>query len=98
MPAWYGPRPDLIPRLRRIHFPGTSIQSSLTITMDIIANGQPYTIDPETPLKEFVKDRGLTIGRVVVERNGEALTPVEARQTILAPGDRLEIVRIVAGG
>lgn len=66
--------------------------------MEITANGQTYTIDPETPLKDFVKDRGLALGRVVVERNGEPLTPMEARQTVLAAGDRLEIVRIVAGG
>jgi len=33
-----------------------------------------------------------------VERNGAALTPTEAQQTILADGDRLEIVRIVPGG
>ena len=41
---------------------------------------------------------GLKMDRVVVERNGQALTPEEARRTLLADGDRLEIVRIVAGG
>jgi thiamine biosynthesis protein ThiS len=35
---------------------------------------------------------------VVVERNGRALTPGDARSTVLADGDVLEIVRIVAGG
>jgi thiamine biosynthesis protein ThiS len=35
---------------------------------------------------------------VVVERNGEPLTPSALHTTQLADGDRLEIVRIVAGG
>ena len=40
----------------------------------------------------------VALERVVVERNGEPLTPSEARESPLADGDRLEIVRIVAGG
>jgi thiamine biosynthesis protein ThiS len=34
----------------------------------------------------------------VVEHNGEAVAPSEFVQRMLQPGDRLEIVRIVAGG
>lgn len=66
--------------------------------MEIIANGDTFTITPGLPLREFVASRGLAIERVVIERNGEALSPGEARRTVLEPGDRLEIVRIVAGG
>ncbi len=35
---------------------------------------------------------------VVVEHNGEAVAPSEFSKRQLAAGDRLEIVRIVAGG
>lgn len=66
--------------------------------MEVIANGTTFTVEPETSLPAFIEARGLALERVVVERNGEALTPAEARETVLAPGDRLEIVRIVAGG
>jgi sulfur carrier protein len=66
--------------------------------MTISANGSTYEIEPQTSLEAFVAARGLALERVVVERNGEALTPSEARETLLADGDRLEIVRIVAGG
>ncbi|MDP0501093.1 MAG: sulfur carrier protein ThiS [Verrucomicrobiota bacterium JB022] len=66
--------------------------------IEIVANGQTYQIALGTPLPAFLEQRGQAVRRVVVERNGEALTPAEAEQTTLAAGDRLEIVRIVAGG
>jgi sulfur carrier protein len=66
--------------------------------MRIIANSETYEVADGLTLEEFVRDRSLALERVVVERNGEALTPTEARATVLAEGDRLEIVRIVAGG
>lgn len=66
--------------------------------MRIVANSEPFELPEGTTLAAFVADRALALERVVVERNGEALTPGEARETVLAEGDRLEIVRIVAGG
>ncbi len=66
--------------------------------MQITANSETFEVDPGTPLPIFLESRSLKVERVVVERNGEALTPGEARQTVLQDGDRLEIVRIVAGG
>jgi len=68
-------------------------------TITIQANGEKFRgIPAECSLLEFLAARQLSPGRVVVERNGEALTPAETRETILEDGDRLEIVRIVAGG
>jgi len=66
--------------------------------MTITANGQTYTLDEATSLETFLNQRNQRIGNVVVERNGEALSPSEARDLILKDGDKLEIVRIVAGG
>ncbi len=66
--------------------------------MQITANGDAFTLNEKTTLQTFVEDRGLALERVVVERNGQALTPGEAREAVLADGDKLEIVRIVAGG
>ena len=68
--------------------------SVITIT----ANGRRYDIPPGQRLDEFLGTVGLQPKLVVVERNGLALTPGEARTTVLAGGDVLEIVRIVAGG
>ena len=66
--------------------------------MEITANGESFTLEPETALRDFVEARGLALERGIVERNGEALTPTEARSVVLQPDDTLEIVRIVAGG
>jgi thiamine biosynthesis protein ThiS len=41
---------------------------------------------------------GLEGRPVLVERNGEALFPRDFGATALGDGDRLEIVRMVAGG
>ena len=67
-------------------------------SMTITANGSDYDVPTGTSLADFVKDRGLALDRVVVERNGHPLTPREARETTLEPADRLEIIQIVAGG
>lgn len=66
--------------------------------IQIIANGEPFEIDPETGLQTFLESQGQAIGRVVVELNGAALAPSESAAVVLKAGDRLEIVRIVAGG
>lgn len=64
----------------------------------ITANGKRYDVPAAQKLDEFLVAAGLQPKMVVVERNGLALTPAEARSAVLAPNDVLEIVRIVAGG
>ncbi|MGE9296775.1 MAG: sulfur carrier protein ThiS [Puniceicoccales bacterium] len=64
----------------------------------ITANGENYSLEPDTSLPDFLTQRGQAPERVVVERNGEPLTQNETKAAMLADGDRLEIVRIVAGG
>jgi len=66
--------------------------------IEITANGETFSLKPATSLQDFLAERGQAPERVVVERNGEALPPSEARSATLADGDTLEIVRIVAGG
>lgn len=69
-----------------------------TTAKPVVANGEPFAVEAGLPLAAFLEQRGLAAGRVVVEHNGAALTQAEVRQQLLQPGDRLEIVRIVAGG
>jgi len=66
--------------------------------MKITANGKEFDIDGNASLPAFLNKIGFEIGMVVVERNQNALTPSEAKATLLENGDRLEIVKIVAGG
>ncbi len=49
-------------------------------------------------MNEFLQQLDLPPRSVVVELNGEALTPSSFTEQQLQAGDRLEIVRIVAGG
>ncbi|GHB97008.1 sulfur carrier protein ThiS [Cerasicoccus arenae] len=64
----------------------------------ITANGETFSIAEALPLPDFLAERGQAPERVIVERNGEALTQSETKAATLAQGDVLEIVRIVAGG
>ncbi|HEX9785363.1 MAG TPA: sulfur carrier protein ThiS [Opitutaceae bacterium] len=67
-------------------------------TISIVANGRRYEIPAAQSLDAFLESIGVAPKLVVVERNRAALTPGEARATVLADGDVLEVVRIVAGG
>jgi len=64
----------------------------------VTANGK--TIEARLPcsLEEFLVAQNLLPRSVVVEHNGEAVAPSEFATRQLDPGDRLEIVKIVAGG
>ena len=64
----------------------------------VIANGQSVKASLPCTLEGFLTTQGLRPRSVVVELNGEAVAPSEFAERSLAPGDRLEIVRIVAGG
>ena len=64
----------------------------------IIANGQPVEARVPCSIEEFLIARLLPPRSVVVEHNGNAVAPSEFARRQLADGDRLEIVRIVAGG
>jgi sulfur carrier protein len=65
---------------------------------EIIANGKPIAAGLPCSLEEFLVAQKLLPRSVVVEHNGEAVAPSEFSQRRLNAGDRLEIVKIVAGG
>ncbi|MFL5800003.1 MAG: sulfur carrier protein ThiS [Actinomycetota bacterium] len=65
--------------------------------MRVTANGKPYEVPPATTVDAFIRQRGLDPRLVVVEMNGEALERSRYDAT-LGEGDRLELVRAVAGG
>ena len=64
----------------------------------VIANGNPVAAELPCSLNDFLVAQNLLPRSVVVEHNGEAVAPSEFSQRILNAGDRLEIVKIVAGG
>lgn len=67
-------------------------------TASITANGQAIEAQLPCTLEEFLRNQGLLPRSVVVELNGEAVAPSEFGKRQIQAGDRLEIVRIVAGG
>jgi sulfur carrier protein len=64
----------------------------------ITANGKQIETTFPCTLEDFLRAQNLLPRSVVVEHNGQAVAPSEFPSRQLSPGDRLEIVRIVAGG
>ena len=65
---------------------------------DVIANGKAVAAKVPCTIEEFLIAQKLLPRSVVVELNGEAVAPSEFTERTLKAGDRLEIVKIVAGG
>jgi thiamine biosynthesis protein ThiS len=66
--------------------------------VSLTANGQKILITLPCSVEEFLVTQQLLPRSVVVEHNGEAVAPSEFSRRQLQAGDRLEIVKIVAGG
>jgi len=64
----------------------------------VIANGKSVEATLPCSLEEFLAAQRLLPRSVVVEHNGEPVAPSEFSRRALHAGDRLEIVKIVAGG
>ena len=66
--------------------------------MFVTANGKTIGANLPCSLENFLLAQNLLPRSVVVEHNGEAVAPSEFSKRILNSGDKLEIVKIVAGG
>jgi thiamine biosynthesis protein ThiS len=64
----------------------------------VTANGLKIEAKLPCSLEAFLIAQKLLPRSVVVEHNGEAVAPSEFATRQLKAGDRLEIVKIVAGG
>jgi sulfur carrier protein len=64
----------------------------------VIANGEAVEMGDGTTVSDLLDVLGLGGRWVLVERNGEPVRRAELRSTVLSDGDRLELVRAVAGG
>ena len=64
----------------------------------VTANGQNIEAKLPCSIEEFLVAQKLPPRSVVVEHNGEAVAPSEFSGLALKAGDKLEIVKIVAGG
>jgi sulfur carrier protein len=64
----------------------------------VTANGDEVDLPDGAALTDLLERLGLGQKWVVVERNGEPVERAAMSAVTLADGDRLEIVRAVAGG
>ena len=64
----------------------------------VTANGKPVEAKLPCSIEAFLVAQNLLPRSVVVEHNGKAVAPSEFPRRQLNAGDRLEIVKIVAGG
>ena len=65
--------------------------------MNLHLNGKELEVDA-TNVEALVAELGLPLAATLVEHNGTALLRSEWLKTQLQDGDRLEIIRMVAGG
>jgi thiamine biosynthesis protein ThiS len=66
--------------------------------MKVWINGEPAEINGVMNVAELVAHYGLQPNTVLIEHNATALHQREWGQRLLAEGDRIEFVRVAAGG
>jgi sulfur carrier protein len=66
--------------------------------VEVFANGEAVALFDGAHLSDLLQALGLGAKWVVAERNGMAVNRADMAGTALADGDRIELVRAVAGG
>jgi len=66
--------------------------------MKVLLNGLNRDLHDGQTLRELLESLGLSPERVAVERNGEIVPRDRYADSVLAEGDRLEVVQFVGGG
>ena len=69
-----------------------------SVKTTVIVNGQELDLPASRSLIDLLSSLQLDGRYVLVELNGEALLKEQIPSTSLNPGDRLELVKPVAGG
>ena len=66
--------------------------------MKVWINGEPAEVEAITTIAELAAHYGLPPNTILIEHNATALRQREWSGCPLAEGDRIEFVRVVAGG
>lgn len=66
--------------------------------IDLVVNGERRQVAAGTTLLDLLSAAGRDPRTLAVERNGDILPRAAYGETVLAVGDRIEIVRFVQGG
>lgn len=76
----------------------TAPRQGTVAVVEVIANGDPVTVADASTVADLLRALGLGAKWVIVERNGQPVPRQALTSTGLAEGDRIELVRAVAGG
>ncbi len=68
------------------------------MSIDVVINGQSRSVEEGITVAALIVELGLGERRVAVERNREVVPRAAHATTVLAAGDRLEVVTFVGGG
>ncbi|MGQ0743165.1 MAG: sulfur carrier protein ThiS [Acidimicrobiales bacterium] len=68
------------------------------MSLRVVANGQSMEMADGATVATLLESMSLGSSWVLVERNGQPVERSRLGEELLANGDRLEIVRAVAGG
>ena len=66
--------------------------------MKLVLNGEERNVPGIGTIGELLEGLNLAAGLVVVEQNGHVVERAQFALTSLSEGDRIEILRVVAGG
>lgn len=66
--------------------------------LSIVVNGSSRVCTDQATIADLIRELALEGKRVAVERNGEIVPKSRHTATLLASGDRIEVVRAVGGG
>jgi sulfur carrier protein len=70
----------------------------MSTSIDVVINGKSRSVKVGTTVAVLVDELGLGDRRVAVERNREVVPRAQHATTVLADGDRVEVVTFVGGG
>ncbi|MGE0872687.1 MAG: sulfur carrier protein ThiS [Kofleriaceae bacterium] len=70
----------------------------MSTSIDVVINGQNRQFPRGTTVHGLIAELGLAGRPVAVERNREVVPRADHATTVLAEGDRLEVVTFVGGG
>ena len=66
--------------------------------IELVINGEPRRFPAPLTLSQLVESLDMAGKRIAIEKNGEIVPRSRHADTVLASGDRLEIVVAVGGG
>lgn len=66
--------------------------------VNVTLNGEAKSFEDPTTLMDLVEAHGLKVNSILIELNGEAVLRSEWPTRKIQQGDRMEFLRVVAGG